>query len=146
MSSAYYCAPSLLTEAEMKFYRVLLTIVDREEEQLMVKVRLADLAHVDKDRFPDGTPEEHHAFRYIAWYHVDFVWCERATLKPLLAIELDDQSHHTNPRQIASDARKEQVLEHVGLPLLRWPYQVMYTRHELEAAIRAAVPALSAVG
>jgi hypothetical protein len=56
---------------------------------------------------------------------VDFVWCERATLKPLLAIELDDQSHQTNPCQMASDASKEQVLEQVGLPLLRWPYQVM---------------------
>jgi hypothetical protein len=135
-SLPYLAVSSLLSRPEHAFYRVVLSILE-SDHFLVPKVRLADLAHVDKARHPDGTPEEYRAFRRVAPLHVDFVLCERETLRPLLAIELDGTTHQTNTRQMASDAWKQRILDHIGLPLLRVTYRDAYNTRELGAAIRA---------
>lgn len=130
----YRAASGLLSPAEYSFCRVLLTVVE-PAHMLVPKVRLADLAEVDKQRHASGTWEERHWFRRIAPMHVDFVLCERETLRPLTAIELDDSSHRTNPQQRQSDAWKARVLAQIGLRLLRVPYQRGYTPGDLAAAL-----------
>lgn len=131
----YRAASGLLTPAEHAFYRVLLTII-RPTDILVPKVRLADLAEVDRQRHASGTNDDQHWFRRIAPMHVDFVLCERESLRPLTAIELDDLSHRTNPRQQQSDAWKARVLAQIGLPLVRVPYQHQgYILRELAAAL-----------
>jgi hypothetical protein len=135
-SLPYVAVPSLLSRPEHAFYQVLLSLT-APEHLVAPKVRLADLARVDKARYPDGTPEEHRAFRQVAPLHVDFVLCERQSLRPVLAIELDGTSHQTNARQIASDAWKQRILDHIGLPLLRVPYRDTYNTRDLGAAIQS---------
>lgn len=137
-ASAYLATASLLSWPELTFYRLLATLA-QPTETVMVKVRVADLVAIDKRRFPDHTPAEQQHFYRIAPLHVDFVLCERQSLRPLLAIELDGSTHRTNPRQMASDAWKERVLAQVGLPILRVPYRPTYDVRELHLAIRARV-------
>lgn len=130
----YRLVTGLLSPAEHTFYRVLLNVI-RPTDILIPKVRLADLAEVDRRLHASGTRGEHHWFRRIAPMHVDFVLCERETLRPLTAIELDDMTHRTNPRQQQADAWKARVLAQIGLPLVRVPYQQGYSPRDLTAAI-----------
>lgn len=58
------------------------------------------------------------AFRHINGKSVDFLLCDKQTLEPLLAIELDDKTHEQSDR-ILRDAEVENILESVHLPLLR---------------------------
>jgi len=58
-----------------------------------------------------------------AWSHinrksVDFVFCDKANIKPLLALELDDASHEKEER-IERDEEVERILKDAQLPLIR---------------------------
>jgi len=59
------------------------------------------------------------AFRHIDQKSVDFVICDKAYIKPLLAIELDDRSHEREDRK-ARDGEVERILSGSDLPLLRF--------------------------
>ena len=59
------------------------------------------------------------AFRHIDEKSVDFVLCDKLSLKPLLAIELDDRSHEYKNRK-DRDKIVEGILKEAGLPLLRF--------------------------
>ncbi len=58
------------------------------------------------------------AFRHISQKSVDFVLCDKAYISPLLAIELDDRTHHREDR-VERDIEVERILKSAGLPLLR---------------------------
>lgn len=107
------------------------------------KVRPADVLDV-----PSGTTLWYARFNRIAMKHLDFVLCSRATLSPVLAIELDDRSHERSARR-ARDAVVHAALRAVDLPLERVPVrdasrtderQDMIRRRVLPAAIAAASP------
>ncbi len=72
----------------------------------------------------------------VATKSVDFVLCESATLRPLLAIELDEPSHAEPARQ-SRDADVEAVLDAAGLPLLRVLTSRNDDTRELNAAMRS---------
>ena len=110
----YQQCNSLLTNTELQFYQVLRGVVKKDQD-IMVKVRLADLISVAKDlKGKDwGT-----AFNRIKSKHVDFLICDSTKLKPILAIELDDRSHEKESRK-ARDAFLDQALESASVPLLR---------------------------
>lgn len=59
------------------------------------------------------------AFRHIDEKSVDFVLCDKAYIKPLLAIELDDKTHERDDRK-KRDIEVENILKEAGLPLLRF--------------------------
>lgn len=89
---------SLLTRGEMAFHDPLRDIVEGRFE-VHVKPSLADVLGWR------GHPD----FRAIAAMHVDFLLCDRATLRPRLAIELDDATHRRRDRDEA-DRRKAELL------------------------------------
>jgi hypothetical protein len=103
---------SILTRPEGILYRSLLRAVG-EKYQVMAKVRLWDFIWLENE-----PPNRKEYLARLSCRHVDFLLCESHTLKPLLAIELDDRSHHT-PKGEADDRFKDELLVAAGLPLLR---------------------------
>lgn len=105
------CA-SILTRREAVTYRTLLRAVGGRF-QVMAKVRLGDFIHLDND------PAQARDYRTrLFCRHVDFLLCEPYTLRPRLAIELDDHSHNSVKGQ-ADDRFKDDLFAAAGLPLLR---------------------------
>ena len=51
---------------------------------------------------------------------VDFVIVSHDTMKPLLAVELDDRTHSQTERR-QRDHFVDQVLTTVDIPILHWP-------------------------
>ena len=73
---------------------------------------------------------------------MDFVLCDNDSVRPLLAIELDDSSHKSDKGQ-ARDAFVDEALRAAGLPLLRIPCKAGYNVQDLAAQIRNAIQAIS---
>ena len=59
-------------------------------------------------------------FRRISQKHIDFLICEKESLKPVLGIELDDRSHQREDRQ-KRDEFVNALYENIGLKMLRIP-------------------------
>src|SRR3989344_1059657 len=65
---------------------------------------------------------------------VDFLICDKAYIKPLLAIELDDKSHDREDR-IERDENIERILNDAGLPLLRFRNNGSFNKEEIKETI-----------
>ena len=101
----------LLSEAEKKFYFVLVKILGNDY-LIFPKVRMADLFYMPKmsnSRF-------YHYFNKIQSKHVDFLICDKENIRPLLAIELDDSSHYKMDR-ILRDKLVDKIFEGAKLPI-----------------------------
>ncbi len=135
----YRLRDDFLSAAELSFCQVLRTVVG-SRMQICPKVGLGDLFFAET-----GDRQKNRAFaNRIDRKHVDFVLCEPQTLRPLVAVELDDRSHEREDRQ-QRDAFVEGVFAAAGLPLVRVPVRSGYPPWELEAKLapyltRVAVP------
>jgi len=79
--------------------------------------------------------ERERIFKTQIWgKHVDFLLCNKWTLEPLLAIELDDKSHRQYDRR-ETDEFKNKAFALAKLPLLRVTIQKNYPRRELREKI-----------
>jgi len=59
------------------------------------------------------------AFKHINGKSVDYVLCNRQTLKPVYAVELDDYTHNYSNRQ-ERDHEVERMFQSAGIPLVRF--------------------------
>jgi len=59
------------------------------------------------------------AFKHINGKSIDFVLCDKETLAPVYAVELDDPTHDTDLRQ-ERDREVERMFEIANLPLVRF--------------------------
>lgn len=59
-----------------------------------------------------------HAFSHINGKSVDYVLCDKTTLLPRYAIELDDYTHD-QPKRKERDYEVNRMLHYAGIPLLR---------------------------
>lgn len=126
-STPYLKKDYLLTIAEKEFYFVLKKIADETNTLIFAKVRLEDLL-----RLPRGIYGRR-KMQLRGWTrsrHIDFVLCDSQSIRPLVAIELDDSSHEREDR-IEIDKRKDKILEDAGLPLLRVKVRSYYDPEEL---------------
>lgn len=128
----YILAPSIMTKAEMAFYNALVCVI-AAEYRIMVKVRLADIILVKKN----GSHYMAH-FGKIKAKHVDYLLCDPVNLKPVLVIELDDNSHRRADR-ITRDNFVDSVFKTVGLPILHHPVKREYNHNELLTSISNAI-------
>ena len=124
----------LLTRAEHCFFDALIQAT-RSQHRVFCKVRLLDLI------VPDTPREDRLLYlNKISAKHIDFVLCSMDTIRPLLAIELDDASH-TKPDRKARDEFKNDALRSAGLPLLRVnvrpSYDVMQLRAQIDDVLSA---------
>ena len=127
-TAAYEKKPSLLSEAERSFYLVLLSLLP-PEFIVCPKVRLSDVLEVKR-----GTPQPSAHRNRINQKHVDFLICDRQRLAPVLAIELDDRSHQTDPRR-ARDQVLDKAAVAARLPLLHVPARASYDSRALAGDI-----------
>ena len=74
------------------------------------------------------------AFSHINGKSVDFVLCDKAYIKPLLAIELDDKSHERLDR-IERDSEVERMLQEAGVPLVRFANHGTFDKEEIKKQI-----------
>lgn len=129
-----------VSEAEANFFRVLQRVV-AGRAHVLAQVSLRQLVW-----FPGNNRSNQGRGTWqskVAAKSVDFVLCESATLRPLVAIELDEPSHAEPARQ-SRDADVEAVLDAAGLPLLHVLTSRNYDTRELDAALQPHLPAMSA--
>ena len=128
----YFARERLVTKTELRFFRSLRKAVQGEWE-IFAMVRIADLLRVKK-----GTKNKRIWINKILAKHVDFVLCDRNSLKPLLCIELDDSSHE-RPDRIERDKFVDEAFDAANLPLIRIPVSENYPPAELRNVIREMV-------
>jgi hypothetical protein len=119
-----------LSPAELPFYRVLVLVVD-SRYVICPKVRLADLVHTVERN-------DRANMNRIIQKHVDFVLCEKESMKPILVIELDDKSHARADRR-ERDELVDAVFESAQLPLLHVRAVARYVPQDLRAQIEQAL-------
>lgn len=125
----YRLRDDFLSPAELSFFNLLRDVIG-ERAVLCPKVGLSDLfcvKHSDPGRFRIYTNK-------IDRKHMDFVLCDPVTMRPFLALELDDRSHKRPDRQ-ERDAFVEQVFEVAGLPLLHVPARHAYRTADIAAIL-----------
>lgn len=101
----------LLSAAERSLFGVLEQAV-QGEYHIFAKVRVADLLYV-----PKGAVERQGHVNRITSKHIDFLLCNRVSITPVLAIELDDSSHDAADRQ-KRDVFLDDAFAAAALPLL----------------------------
>ena len=92
-------------------------MMTRTESEFFLK-----LDHVVSERyhvFPQVHLSALFAFRHINGKSVDFVLCDKETLRPTYAIELDDLTHEQSDRR-KRDLEVERIFEEANLPLVRF--------------------------
>jgi len=103
----------IMTQSEVEFFKILINVAgDRYFAFPQVHLS-AILDH--KVPGQDWKP----AFRHINGKSVDFVLCDKVTLKAVYAIELDDTSHESTVRQ-ERDGEVERIFQDTDLPLVRF--------------------------
>jgi len=101
-------------------------------------VRWANVLVVDGSRAAAASAWQR-PFNAISSKEVDFVIGDAATTRPLLVIELDDQSHR-QPSRIARDTDVDRMCASAGLPVLHVAAAARYDPRQLAeriAAVRA---------
>ncbi|WP_069651001.1 DUF2726 domain-containing protein [Caloranaerobacter ferrireducens] len=124
----YKSKKHLLSKAEYNFYKTLTLAIKEKNLYICPKVRLADILYVDK------TEKRQLYWNKINSKHIDFLICESETLKPVLAIELDDSTHNKSER-IERDEFLNNVFKSTNLPLLRIKVGYGYKVNELKNKI-----------
>jgi very-short-patch-repair endonuclease len=129
-SRPYRQRDDFLSPAELAFYRVLVPVVD-SRYVICPKVRLADLVHTVERN-------DRANMNRIIQKHVDFVLCEKESMKPILVIELDDKSHARADRR-ERDELVDAVFESAQLPLLHVKAAARYAPQDLRAQIEKSL-------
>ncbi len=129
----YHRRDSIITPAELNFYRVLQTAVG-DKLLIFPQVPISNLIYA---KTGDRRKNAHYRGK-ISCKRVDFVLCDPDTLRPRAAIELDDASHKRADR-VERDTFVENALKAANLPLIRIPVRTQYAPADLRALIRETV-------
>lgn len=113
----------LLTQTELKFYRILKQITDKLEMNLFCQVSMYELVNCTDFKY----------FNAIKSKNIDFVIAEK-NCKIRLCIELDDYTHNRNSRK-KGDTIKNEIFEKTNTPFIRIPVQNYYETDKLEKLI-----------
>lgn len=117
-----------VSSAEADFFRVLRVVVGARGH-VLAQVSLRQLLY-----FP-GKQQGIQGWRNkVAAKTVDFVVCDPSTLKPLVAIELDEPSH-AKPERQARDEEVRTILAAAGLPMVGVLTSRTYDTRELDMAL-----------
>lgn len=118
----FYLKHSILTDNEMKFYRVL-EIALQNRYLICPKVNLYDFVKHNNNS----------NFNRIRSKHCDFLICN-SDLKPLCGIELDDNTH-LNQKASKNDNFKNELFKTIGLKLVRIKVSNSYNPLEIREKI-----------
>lgn len=124
----YFKRESLITKAELRFYKSLQKAV-QDDFEIFAMVRIADLIRVNP-----GSHNRRKWLNKILAKHIDFVLCDPGSLEPMVCIELDDSTHQRADRA-ERDIFVNHAFESAELPLLRIPNQPSYRAREIRELI-----------
>ena len=116
-----------VSNAEADFFRVLKVVVGARGH-VLAQVSLKQLLWFPPDQDRSVLQKWRNK---VAQKSVDFILCDPATLRPLVAIELDEPSH-TTPQRQTRDEDVESILAAAGLPLVHVLTSRNYSTRELE--------------
>lgn len=105
---SFYRRKYLFTKNEFYFYKQLQKISEEKNLIPLAKVRLADFIEVS------NKSEYMKYFAKIRSKHIDFLLLDKETLKIVVAIELDDNSHSDE-----KDEFKNKLFEQINIHLIR---------------------------
>lgn len=118
-----YYKKQIMTDREKSFYhRICFCIPDRYV--IFPQIHLSSVLGVRSGQNFKS------AFRHIHQKSVDFVVCDKITLAPVLAIELDDATHSQGDR-ILRDLEVNAIFADADFPLLRFQ-SIKITNEELK--------------
>ena len=124
----YYLRDSMLDPVEQSLYRAL-SVVLCQRALLFAKINLGDLF---------TAPPYHQAgseWEYLAQQRIDFVLCERDSMRPLAALLFVADATH--PDQADDSEQIVQVCMAAGLPVARLQRQSTYFMHQLTPLIES---------
>lgn len=130
----YRIKDPLLSPAEQSFYLVLKDVV-ADKGVIFSKIGLGELFYAstkDQSLYRSLTNK-------IDRKHMDFVVCDPKTLKPIVAIELDDKSHQRADRK-TRDEFVQQVFDSTKFPLVRVPARTAYSTAEILRQLNLFLP------
>ena len=116
-----------VTNAEADFFRLLCRVVG-QRGYVLAQVSLRQLLWIPPNQEKATVQRWRNK---VAAKTIDFVVCDPATLRPLVAIELDEPSHARPERQTRDD-EVESILAAAGLPLVHVLTGRTYDTRELE--------------
>lgn len=106
----YFPKQFMMNSNEYKFYKLLNSFVD-PKYIVIPQVHLDDL--VSSSPYLDNKSRLF-SFRHVNQKSVAFIVAEKTSMRALLAIELDGQSHKTSSTR-EQDAEKERILKEAGI-------------------------------
>ena len=128
----YVLRDDFLSAAELNFYKSLSLATKELPVKILSKVSLGDLFFVNIKDFK----MKQSYWNKINRKHVDFLVCDNVSLKPLVAIELDDKSHQQSNR-VQRDGFVDEVFKAANLTLLHIPVKNSYAISELTDLIQS---------
>ena len=128
-SPSYERQEYLLTQAELKFYKILKEAVGGNY-QIMCQISLSQVIQTR----PMNPSDRQAAFNKISCKVLDFVLCDPQNLKIVAAIELDDSSHKRKDR-VLRDKFLNEAMKDAAVPLIRFPVKSSYSAEELKNRI-----------
>jgi Protein of unknown function (DUF2726) len=129
----YQRKESFLTPAQIAYFKVL-RVIFADKYMIFARVNVLDLCDV-LDR-----PQNQEAFDKIDRKQVDFVLCHPRTLKPMVAIELEDASQDLADRG-TRDKFLDEVFRAIGMKLVRPRFRHSYSVAEVTQTVEAALAA-----
>jgi hypothetical protein len=109
----YQAKEYFMTQSESDFFRMLVDVVGD-------RFYIFPQAHLSSILDEKITGQNWNAaFSHINGKSVDYVLCDKITLKPAYAVELDDYTHHSASRQ-ERDKEVERIFKAAGIPLVRF--------------------------
>lgn len=126
-SEKYIKKDYLLTKEELKFYKLLKTIVQNMGYSLFCQVSLYEIVKA----------KEFKNFNKIKSKSIDFVIAQE-NCKILMCIELDDTTHYKQSR-IQRDDFLNKLFQDLEIKLLRIPVQNFYNMEEIGRKIKKCI-------
>jgi len=122
----YNIVNSFMNKTEKEFFNILSSAV-QDQYHIFSKVRILDIFTI-----PRHLKYGHRQTlkNYVQSKHVDFLLCEKDTLKPIIAIELDGKSHLSKKRK-ERDELVDQVFESANMRLVHVPVASEYNIDEI---------------
>lgn len=127
-STPHYQPGTFLNSEEVAVYKALSKVFDTNTK-VFTKVWLAELVAT-----PKHDQQQLRYWRRVQRRRLDFLICSASTFKPILAIKLETESDSKRRRK-SGPGIVEEILEDIGLPLLRLKAQDEYQAEHLAKQI-----------
>lgn len=128
--------PNIDNPFEEKIFYLLLNFLRKKEGKYQLAWKLPLAEFVTDEKF---LKENEELKKFILNNsHLDFSLYEKNINRPILAIEVDGESHDIK-KQMARDKKKEEILQYMEIPILRISSKVAWSENDFEDEIERKI-------